>query len=613
MQMPYAQTPSPSPRRSLAARLGFAAAATLAVAIAAGQSAPVPRVQQPPSIVADVKRLENQFELALAQDCPAERCFSRGCTYLSHETVDKPKSGSLPGIGDPGAGPGSAGPAQEFLTGARCEFGYESSLAAKDVAALNKRLEQRLSRGYLVVGVESKTLPAVPNGLKQNGTSVPAAGETEEAAQAPPPWNGALAARELWLHLLPHFSWMLAIVLLTAACVVLIWAARRLGKETLPLADEELPKLSPDSDLEPAQEGLSTKPGQVNTPFDPEASRTEWLQRLESDPAALRHVCGDWLKEGRNDMLAKAMLLFRQAAAEILPQGAQDAPERLAFASYMKALDPLTLPDDASFFRALERHAIAASIAHRDDTAAFALLRNAFGPAGIAELIASLGNGAAATLFALSPDDCRSETASLLPPAARIALASRLVDSDRASSAEMNEVMQKLQASGRSTHGSREISDQTQAQSHSQALGRVLPAARALSALLPLLAAKERTALLERARTRGEGAFPTWLNGIFYPEMLRGLPQELRQGLYLQIDPRDLFLWLERIRPETKDAIRKDLPSSLLTVVQSQSQGALTRDEAAQIARKVDGRLRDLLEREFSAGRAKLDALVAAA
>ena len=42
--------------------------------------------------------LENQFELALALDCSPERCFSKGCTYVEHETADQPRGMSLPGF-----------------------------------------------------------------------------------------------------------------------------------------------------------------------------------------------------------------------------------------------------------------------------------------------------------------------------------------------------------------------------------------------------------------------------------------------------------------------------------------------------------------------------------
>ena len=76
----------------------------------------VPKRQIPPAVVSELRLLEHQFGRALAQDCAPERCFPKGCVYVSHTAVDQPAATSLPGLGqDPG--PGSV-PNQVYLTAA---------------------------------------------------------------------------------------------------------------------------------------------------------------------------------------------------------------------------------------------------------------------------------------------------------------------------------------------------------------------------------------------------------------------------------------------------------------------------------------------------------------
>ena len=132
-----------------------------------GAAAPqVPRTQIPPSVVAELRMIENQFDLALAQDCAPERCFSKGCAYGEHTVADKPRNGSLPGLGEE-QGPGSVSP-QEYLTLARCSFAHEKGIAPRDVQALVKRLEQKLSKGWLMVSVEHEVLEPISPSLRDS-------------------------------------------------------------------------------------------------------------------------------------------------------------------------------------------------------------------------------------------------------------------------------------------------------------------------------------------------------------------------------------------------------------------------------------------------------------
>ena len=55
-------------------------------------------------------------------------------------------------------------PVQEYLTQARCEFAHEKSVSPRDVQALVRRLEQRLSKGWLqvTVGRQNPRIPSPP-------------------------------------------------------------------------------------------------------------------------------------------------------------------------------------------------------------------------------------------------------------------------------------------------------------------------------------------------------------------------------------------------------------------------------------------------------------------
>ncbi|MCK6524281.1 hypothetical protein L6R49_22990, partial [Myxococcota bacterium] len=63
----------------------------------AAEAADPPNSQIPATVLAELRTLESDFELALSQDCDAARCFSKGCTYVSHSVADRPRAASMPG------------------------------------------------------------------------------------------------------------------------------------------------------------------------------------------------------------------------------------------------------------------------------------------------------------------------------------------------------------------------------------------------------------------------------------------------------------------------------------------------------------------------------------
>ena len=271
----------------------------------------------PPQILLEVRELERQFDQALLRDCAPERCSSKGCVYKEHLAVDLPPSTtSLPGLGsNEGIG---AVPAQLYLTQARCEFTHEKAVPVRDVEALARRLEQRLSKGFLKVIVSRQVLdpinPALADSPPPKEDKPPAPKEEpkpEPVAPPPPPtWDADVALRELWQALLPHFSWMIAVFLATLATLVIIWGARRLGKETLEekamLAQlTQTPATAPETKVDPADAPIDADKAFVDE------QQSAWARRiadapLEKDDALIGHLLREWLKQGEFALLAKA-------------------------------------------------------------------------------------------------------------------------------------------------------------------------------------------------------------------------------------------------------------------------------------------------------------------
>ena len=67
-------------------------------ALAGNLAADPPNSEIPATVLGELRMLENDFELALSQDCDAARCFSKGCTYVSHSVADRPRAASMPGL-----------------------------------------------------------------------------------------------------------------------------------------------------------------------------------------------------------------------------------------------------------------------------------------------------------------------------------------------------------------------------------------------------------------------------------------------------------------------------------------------------------------------------------
>jgi hypothetical protein len=558
----------------------------------------VPRRQIPPAVLVELSQLESRFELALAADCDAARCFSRGCTYLDHAVVDQPRATSLPGFGLD-AGPGSV-VAQEYLTAAQCSFAHEPSEEPGDIQALVRRLQSRLSGGWTVVSIDSQPLQPIPGYLRQppaEDTAPEPEPEPEvEPEVEPEEWlTMAIAGRELWHTLLPHFFWMLGLGLATLTGTALIWSWRRVGRESL----EEQLMLAQLAGGEAGDAGTATATVSEGEPGEPAdtaafvaAQEAAWRARLAAVDAGtpdpeLTALIGALLRAGDLPLLARAVLTFPEHLPAAFPSGGEVAAAKLELAEYLKTVDASTLPADAAFFESLNRHALSAALSSQDDARIVRSLREDFGAAGLAAFITDLPARPGALLFALSPPDKQHEVVPLLSAAQAAELAEELLRSDRMDPVESAYIFEVLQAARRDAPpppapNAGAVLDR----------GAAIDAAGALCVLLPRVSAPHRAALFGAALRRLNGSLPDWYRGIFTADMLQVLSDEARADLLLGVDVETLAAWLSVQDADTRADLIAGLPGSLRTSVAAV--GGFT-SRARQLALARQGR-RDLAD-----------------
>jgi len=547
-----------------------------------------PRRAVPPAVLHEVDELELRFERALALDCAEERCFATGCTYVDHAVADRPRGGSLPGLGDPGAGPGSVD-AQAWLTRARCGYAHEPAASAEDVQTLTRRLQARVSTGWTSVSVSARPLDELPAYFRAAPDDEDAVEEVIEEPESPPePFTAGLAARQLWDALLPHSFWMVGLGLFTLAGAALMWSFRRVGQPTI----EERMLLA-----ELGQPMPATVEGDEAPDADPDAWVAEqeaiWQARLAEDPTdpALQALVRQRLKAGDIPLLAKGMLRFPTHFPAVFPSGGDVATAKLALADFLEDVDVDALPSDVDFFAALERHAAAATLSTQGDAEIVRRLRDDFGSAGLADLTARLSGRAGALLFALSPPQARSEVSGLLSPRTVAEMVDGLLRSNRMSPAETRHLFDVLSGAVEAPAPSA-ITDR----------GTEFDAAGATSGLLERLAPSTRQTLFASAILRSNGALPRWTTGIFTADMLAALPQESRADLLLGVPVEGLAAWVGTLSTESAARVREAMPGSLATSVQAVGrQGTLEQ----QVRQADAGRV--ALARAFQQQLARLD------
>lgn len=565
--------------------------------LGAAQSPPsVPDRQIPPSVLAELRLLENRFESALAQDCAPERCFFKGCTYGDHTVADRPRSSALPGLAEE-RGPGSVAP-QEYLTLARCSFAHERSLSTRDGSALVRRLQTKLSTGWTVVEVSRQRLQPISPELREAPEPPEPEAPVVEEPVAPPPeppvpsWEFSTAMRELWVSLLPHFAWMIAVVMVTIAAMLLIWGWRRLGRIS-PEEQALLAQMTAAPAEEPEEEE-AMEPEVVSSPPEPakddtfvREQRVYWSERLdaqngEADPD-VRELIAQWLKAHELGLLAKAVLTFPKHFPVAFPDGGEYAESKLRFSEYLRDVSVSDLPSDEVFYAQLKQHALSASLAGHADTRGMASLRADFGAAGLVRFIAALPPRYGALLFAHASIDDQFEAARLLSPSQVADLGEQLLQSNRMSRAEAGYLVELLAASksGEELPPPPRMVEVTD-------VGSTFDAASALSILLPVTEPAERSALFANAKDRFGGAFPGWYKEILFPELLLELTDEARANLLLETDVLDLAGWLSALPANSRKAVLAGMSTSLSSAVQASS---VFGSRAEQLKRYHQGRL----------------------
>ncbi len=596
---------------------------------------PVPQKHIPPAVLMELRALESQFDLALARDCAPERCVSKGCSYRDHVVVDMPRSSSLPGIPQ-SEGPGSV-PVQEYLTQARCELAHEKSVSARDVQALVHRLEQRLSKGWLQVTVGRQILdpisPALSVSPPQKPEATPPPAPPAAAPEPPPPphWESAVAIRELWLSLLPHFSWMIALVLATLATLLIIWGLRRLGRESLEekALAAQLSAGKPGPEVNGANGTNGNGNGNGANGEDKERAEREaaerataafvaeqrqlWDERIgRAEPGKDGDLVGAlvrrWLEAGEFDLLAKAVLLFGDRLSPAFTSDGDLAMRKVELAEHLRTLDPKRLPSDAEFFHTVEPHAISSALLSQADAAIYRSLREELGTAGLAQLIERLPPRHGALLFALAPRDVQPEVARTLPREMRLRVAGHLLVSNRISREEQDYLFAALDAARR---GRPLPSAPAPAAEAIRDRGRALDAAGALSVLLVHVDPADRRELFNEAFERWKGEPPAWFEDILHPDMLLKLPADLRGDMLLELDLKGLAAWCSVQQPAWQRTFVDSLAPSLQNAVRGQNRSLGSRADQLRLARAGQLELVSAWKRLLAQGRVSFWELVA--
>ncbi len=591
---------------------------------------PVPQSHVPAPVLLELRTLESQFDLALAQDCAPERCFSKGCVYRDHVTVDMPRTSSMPGLGQT-EGPGSV-PPQEYLTQAQCEFTHEKSVPTQDVQALVRRLEQRLSKGWLKVKVGRQILQPISPGLRESPPPpeppkppAPVVEEKPVEPPVPPPpqtWEAAVALRELWVSLLPHFSWMIALVMVTLSALILVWASRRLGRETLEekalaaqLAAGTLNKAAeaeaPPAAKEPSPEGAdpASATRDAETAFVA-AQQQMWKDRiaqaeLAKDESMVVELLRDWLKAGEFALLAKAIFVFGDRLSLAFSSDGELAVRKVEFAGYLKTVEEKALLSDAEFFRVLNQHALSSTLMAQADAEVYRSLREEFGSNGVAHLIESLSPRDGALLFGHVPTDCQQDVARIMSHELRVRVASELLASNRISKEETVHLFEVLDAA----RAGMPIPPAPAAQGLLDR-GRPFDAAGALSVLLPLIESAERGALFARALERSGGTLPLWYQDILYGDMLLKLPDELQRDLLLDVDVRGLAGWSSVQQPAWQENFIGRLAPAMQNAIRA-NMSFVSREEQLRAARRGQSELSSAVKKQVARGKVSFAEIIA--
>ncbi|MCK6525493.1 hypothetical protein L6R49_29140, partial [Myxococcota bacterium] len=289
--------------------------------------------------------------------------------------------------------------------------------------------------------------------------------------------------------------------------------------------------------------------------FDPEKPDVE-LQ------AAIREL----LRAGELAVLAKAALRFPNTLPAAFPSGGDVAGPKIALAELLRDTNPASLPSDAELFAALDRYALFAALVTQGDAGVVRSVREDFGTAGLARLVAQLPARHAALLFALAPLETRHELVGLLSEAQTTALAAALFRSNRLGPEETADLFAALQAAQRGDTlpplpARAEVADH----------GAPFDSPGALSTLLPRLPTAARVALLQDAQRALNGSLPAWVQGVLTPDMVLQLPAEELADLLLSVEVEALAAWCSLLDSDLRARVLGAAPESLRRSVEAVS------------------------------------------
>lgn len=524
------------------------------------QAAPaLPQRQIPPAIIQEVKQLENQFEMALMQDCGEQKCYSRGCQYLSHETVDRPRESSLPGIGEKG-GLGED-PPQQYLTGARCEFVAEKTVPVKNLTIIRQRLEQRLSRGFIVVSVVTRHLPALPDATEPDAVTITGDDKTGEPLPQPDKpeprltWNRAV--NDLWSTMLPHVPWILAVILGTLAVLTVILGWRRLGRispedeilmQQMTNSEQKIDGTGEKSRMPPPQPLVTLHEGEL-----PAA----WRDELKSDPERLRQVGDYWLAKGEYALLAKAALEL--GWTNVSESGLTLAG--IEFSDFFRSHTADDLPPNEEFGKRFHYDAVYAHTAAALPGAQIIEELEAFGVAGLTHLVEQIHPVYAAFLFTLIPKALARPIASRLSATTVTEMVRVLSRCDRLSARVQEAILRSVTMAASGEPLPAEVGDNASVEL--QLHGEPVPAAQAVSRLIGSMSPADRRKLVATLKNEWEAHAPLWIDDLFFPELLLHVPTEPRGEILLTVPAAELSLWIHDQHSSIQEALLAAVPEVL--------------------------------------------------
>jgi len=366
---------------------------------------------------------------------------------------------------------------------------------------------------------------------------------------------------------------MIALIMLTFVALILIWAWRRLGRQS-PEEQLLLSQMLRDSEegMALVEEPESSSELDSSTEEEPEkiARVSEqllaWRKRLaegEADPA-LRALITDLLRLGERRLLAKAVILFPEEIPKLLPKAGALASAKFELAKFLKSAEPASLPSDEFFLEKLNRYALSASLISQPDTDLIRSLHDEFGVTALVELLSALPGRYSALLFALAPEVMQYEAVELLDPQQRAEIAEQLIRSNRMDLLETEYLLAVLAALRAS-----EAIPAPPRQGRVSDRGTEFKATATLSILLPTLSSEARAMLIQETLRRLNGSLPGWIKSTLYAEMLLKLEEETRRDLLLEIDVKLLSAWLRVQSAAAREYLLEDAPRSLRAILLS--------------------------------------------